>query len=280
MQNKKRSGYMLSHRIRRWRLFPAIAVFGVLCLSVARGDEKPIIKWNRDVTVPIPPQQGSSPNPLPKWKIKQMVWPSDDEIQKYSVAVEAKVKESCMQWLNKFLYKDWIPSDMQNRLIAMKRWGVFKEESTPQQLCDVFIVCIQQGHDIVRIQESPYNVVITFIDDRYVEQPRSDGKEYMIQAANRILQESLRPNPESDAFHVTENIRKEGISTRIIWTLDAVIKERRPDGVMWISSKLAAKIGTSGVRAETNGTFVRFSITKSTNDARGFFDPYEKRFGE
>jgi hypothetical protein len=66
----------------------------------------------------------------------------------------------------------------------------------------------------------------------------------------------------------------------MIWTLDAVISERRPDGVMTINSNLAAKIGTASVQAETNGTFVRFQITKSTNSARAFFDPYEKRFGD
>ncbi len=269
--------------MKRFQLFTAvILLMGIIVAPYRRtvGEQGAAIKWNHDVNIPIAHQQDSSPNPLPPWKIKQMVWPSDEDIRDHSVGVDAKLKESCMQWLKKFLNKDWMPPDIQGRLVAMKRWGAFKEESTQPQLCDVFIVCFQQGHDIVRIQESPFNVVITFIDDRYVQQPRSDGKDYIIQVANRILHQSLRPNPQSDAFHVQENIRKEGISVRILWTLDAVISERRPDGLMWINSDLAAMIGTSGVRAETNGTFVRFQITKSTNSARAFYDPYEKRFGE
>jgi hypothetical protein len=269
--------------MKRLQLFAV--VFSLLGIMVdpyrhTNGGQAPAIKWNHDVNIPIANQQDSSPNPLPQWKVKQMVWPPDAEIRDHSVVVDVKTKESCMQWLNKFLNKDWMPPDSRDHLVAMKRWGLFKEESSQQQRCDVFLVRFQKEQDIVQIQESPFNVVITFMDGRSIQQPRSDGKEYMIQVANRILHQSLRPNPESDAFHVIENIRKEGISTRIIWTLDAVISERRPDGVMSIDSKLEAKIGTAGVRAETNGTFVRFQITKSTNSARAFFDPYEKRFGE
>ena len=265
----------------RLRIPALIAAIGIVSLSFANEAEKPPIQWNRDASSSIlSPDTASKRTPgLPSWKLKQMAWPSDAEIRDHSVVVDTETKESCMQWLDKFIAPNALPKDIDRHLIAMKEWGVIKEVSKQKSLCDVFLVRYQIGSQIIQIQESPFNVVIIYADEQNLQKPRTDRQAYILEVSKSLLRETLLPNPGSDEFHVNEKEVNGQNWTKATWLLASVVVVR-PDGIKATSISKAWEIGTRHVVAETNGTIIRFEIIKSTNSARAFFDPYEKRFGE
>lgn len=214
---------------------------------------------------------------FPDWKIKQVVWPADSDINLKKVAVDPKLTASCIEWLTKFIKNDQLPVDLDKRLIPMKGWGLVSKESEQKRLCDVFITRYKKGNNTIHIQESPYNIIIAVADERLEKNPHADHKNLIIETAQSILSEPLKPNLSSAFFHV-DKIGKEGKITRISWVLERVAVIDK-DGKTCISLSEAGKIGTTGVEAETDGRFVKFEIIKNPGAVKNaFFDPYVERF--
>jgi len=268
-------------RIGLWRLPTAIVAIGVFCLYIARGAEKPLIHWNQNTSSSILRQDNLSKlDPaVQTWKIRQMAWPTDEDMKNRSVIVDDKLRRSCKVWLDKFMAKGALPEGLEGHLIALKETGLIKEASKQKRLCDVFLVRYQIGSQIIQIQESPFNVVIVYADEQNAPKPRTDRQAYILEVSKSLLRETICPNPGSEDFNVIENTINGKIWTKVIWAIDSVIV-KEPDGRKATSLPKVWEIGTSSVEAETNGAFIRFEIIKSPGDKRASYDPYEKRFGE
>ena len=63
---------------------------------------------------------------FPTWKIKQVVWPSIAEIGASQVVVDPNLTTTCVNWLTKFVAKDQLPANLNEKLVAMEEWGVIR----------------------------------------------------------------------------------------------------------------------------------------------------------
>lgn len=235
-----------------------------LCNIVIRASETPKILWNKEAQSEIlnKSELNKIASALDSWKIKQIIWPSADEIDSNSVKVDDKLKTSCMDWLKKFMSKEYLPEDMKNNLIAMKNWGLITEESKQKRLCDVFMTRFKKDNYVIHIQESPGNVVIAVSDERLVEKTRTDYRDWVLEAASKVLDfEKLKPNPDMLDVRVSEIERDKSKIIKVSWPIGS-ITIRTDSGTRLINGKKATKIGASHVSAETNGKFIIFNIQK------------------
>ena len=254
----------------------ALFAFGVYTIQAADVSS---IQWNATAQSQIlnNTELAKLGDVFPGWKIKQVVWPADSEINLKKVAVDPKLTASCMEWLMKFIKTDQLPVGLDQKLIPMKGWGTISKESEQKRLCDVFIARYKKGDNVIQIQESPYNIIIAVADERLEKNPHADHRNLIIETARSFLSGPLQPNLNSTFFHVGK-IDKEGKIARISWSLERVIVIDK-DGKKCMSLSEAGKIGTSGVEAETDGRFVRFEIIKSPGAVKNaYFDPYIERF--
>jgi hypothetical protein len=214
---------------------------------------------------------------LPGWKIKQCTWPGGKEISAKRVKVDERLKLSCMGWLRKFMDSEQLPEDFARHLIAMKNWGLIRKESEQKRLCDVFVARFKKDHYVVHIQESPYNVVIAVADERPANAGAPDHKNLVVRIGGIFLNEVLRPNPKSENLHVSQREADGRKMSKVVWLIDPVATTDEKGRTCGNPLK-AREIGASVVRAETDGKFVRFDITKRIKGARGHPDPYLERF--
>lgn len=213
---------------------------------------------------------------FPDWKIQQVVWPADSEINLKKVAVDPKLTASCMKWLMKFIKKEQLPAGLEGQLIPMKGWGVIGENvSTQDRLCDVFITRFKNGDSVVQIQESSYNVVIAFSNEKLKDSPAVNHKDLVVEVADLLLNSNLKPQVDSKIFHVFEFIDKGQKITRVSWSIESV-KSVDKHGGKNIDLHKAGEIGTTSVEAETDGRFVKFAIRKEI-DGPGI-NPFASRF--
>ena len=263
-------------KIRNLRLFVLFLV--VNGITVYSG-ESPEILWNGSAESQILERNElvKLGNLLPEWKIKQMTWPSKEEINADGVVVGNELKLSCKKWLEKFICKDYLPEDLEKYLVAMKNWGLISKESEQKRLCDVFIARFKKDHYITHIQESPYNVVITVADERFAKEERADQKNLVIETARLILNEIFWPDPNSEDLHVSELVHNEHKISKVVWLAKSV-KTTDEKGKTCGDPVIAQKIGASAVRAKTNGKLVTFEIVKRVEGKRPSPDPYVERF--
>ncbi|MBN2181247.1 MAG: hypothetical protein JW715_04980 [Sedimentisphaerales bacterium] len=211
------------------------------------------------------------------WKIKQIAWPSLEEIKSKNVTVNNKLKKSCVEWLKRFMAKEYLPPELEKNLIAMKEWGLITEESKQKRLCDVFIMRFKKDNFVIHIHESPGNVVITVSDERLDKKPRTDYRDWVLEVAALVLNfEKLKPNPDLIDVHVGEIERDNSRITRVSWLIGSVTT-RTDSEIRKVSGLKAAKIGASHVAAETTGNFITFSIPKEIGGPTNP-DPYTERF--
>lgn len=235
-----------------------------LCNLVIRASETTKILWNEKVQSKIlnKSELNKIDPAMESWKIKQITWPSVEEIKLVSVTVENKQKKSCIGWLNKFMAKEYLTSELEQNLIAMKKWGLITEESKQKRLCDVFITRFKKDTYVIHIQESPGNVVIAISDERLVENPRIDYRDWVLEVASQLLDfDKLKPNSDMLDVQVNEVVRDKSKTTRVSWPIGSVVI-RSDNGTRLINGKKAAEIGASHVSAETNGKFITFTIQK------------------
>ena len=180
--------------------------------------------------------------------------------------------------LRKFMKKGLLPTDLDKHLVAMKSWGLIRKESEQKRLCDVFITRFKKAPYVIHIQESPYNVVIAIADERLVQDARADHENLLIETATSILNEELKPNLQPGDFHISEIVREGHKITKITWTLESIIVDRKENGTLRISLVKASEIGTRHVVAETDGRFIKFEIVKYVFGPRAYLDPYIERF--
>lgn len=251
----------------------------VLAIGLNKAEDTPLIQWNEGAQ-----SQVMNSNELakldavfPKWKIKQITWPSASEINTNKVVVDPNLPVQCMGWLTKFMKKEQLPTDLKKHLVAMKNWGLIREESEQKHLCDVFIVRYKKGSSVIHIQESPGNVVIAVVDERLATDPKVDHKDFVIEVATSILNEALKPDPNSENLHVFEMVRDGCKISRVSWLIESVIVILK-DGQKYTDGVKKSKIGTSYVEAETDGKFVKFNVVKCVEGKRSHPDPYAERF--
>jgi hypothetical protein len=216
------------------------------------------------------------------WKIRTMVCPSPEDMNRHRVTADQKTRADCMDWLAKFLRPDAIPRDLDRRLVAMANWGLFREEAEQKALLDVFLCRFTQGPYVVHIQESPFNVVISVADERRANAPEAQVAHgsFIIQVASALLHQDILPDPAQKWWQRVINPVDARAVTRAQWQPPSVVIEE-PGRSWWsVDPKQAAKLGTSRISAETDGAYVRFDIIKATGGGpRAIRDPYVRRFG-
>jgi hypothetical protein len=156
----------------------------------------------------------------------------------------------------------------------MKNWGLIKKESEQKRLCDVFITRFRKGPYTIHVQESPYNVVITVVDERAAKGTWVDHKDLVFKIGGTILKEELKPDPKSARLFTSEVVRDEHKISKVTWILESVIRKYKGQNVVDVTK--ACEVGTTSVEAETDGRFVRFEIRKEV--LPGIADPYIERF--
>jgi len=213
---------------------------------------------------------------FPDWKIKQVVWPDESEINLNKVIVASNLISSCMEWLRKFITNDQLPVGLDKMLIPMKEWGVIgKESSTQGRLCDVFITRFKKGDVVVQIQESPYNIIVTFSNEKLKNSPVVKHKDLVIEVADLLLNSNLKPVVGSESLHIFEIVNNGQNITRVSWPIESV-KFIDKHGNKCIDLHKAGEIGTTSVEAETDGRFVKFALIKEIEGAG--VKPFVRRF--
>lgn len=255
----------------------AICLLLVNC-AVAWPEESSDILWNSSAQSKILNKEELNKlgKAIQPWQIKQMTWPTAEEINAASVNVSNGLKLSCKKWLEKFLKKDYLPTGLDEHLVAMKNWGLIRKESEQKDLCDVFISRFKKGPYIIHVQESPSNVVIAVADERLAQKARTDHKKLVVETACLILKEVFKPDPNSEDFHVSESMQDNHKISKVIWLVKSV---KRTDSKGRTSGNpiIAQKIGASVIRSRTDGKVVVFDIVKRIKGKRPPY-PYVKRF--
>jgi hypothetical protein len=216
-----------------------------------------------------------------------MAWPSADELSASAASVAPALKEEAHNWLKKFIRPEYLPADIEDHMVAMKAWGRVgrsSEEERPDRRCDVFLVRYRVGDHVIQIQESPYNVIMTVSDERLAESPRQDRRQLVEEVVGAVLNKSLASSSSvlesSESLNVLESSEslngKTGLT--VSWVPASIITEIRSDGLGSASGVKMGEVGLSSVHAQTDGRFVRFSITKNDGSAAMFLDPYNPRF--
>ncbi len=259
-----------------------------LSISVANGAETQTVLWNEVAQSQVinKSKLAKLDAVFPTWKIKQITWPSASEINTNKVTVDPNLTAQCMGWLSKFMNNEQLPIDLDKKLVAMKKWGVIRKESDQKRLCDVFITRFKKGSMTVQIQESPYNVVIAFGNEKLINDPAKNHKNFVIDVANFLLSDKIRHQSgkiihqsDSESLHVYEITKDDQKITRVTWLIDSLVVTDEKGKKMLDLSK-AGDIGITNIEAETDGTFVRFEIVKSPGAVKiAYFDPYVERFG-
>jgi hypothetical protein len=213
---------------------------------------------------------------FPSWKIKQVVWPSTAEVESHQVVADPNLITSCVDWLAKFMVKNQLPANLNEKLVAMEEWGVVRKESEQERLCDVFITRFKKAPYVIHIQESSYNVVIAFCSDNPITTPVDNRKNLVVEVANLFLNNNLKPQVGSKNLQIFGVVKEGEPITRFSWIIESVLVTE--GGKKYIDLPKAWKIGTTSVEAETDGRFVKFDIVKEAKGSAAYFDPYERRF--
>ena len=250
------------------------------CIVTAIGlaaSESPKVVWNGRANSRIIGNEELAQMELPSWKARQMVWPGASEVESKSVSVDDGVKGECKEWIAKFVAKDFLPDDWERHLTAMKNWGLIRQRSKQEKLCDVFLLRFKKGRSLVHLQESGYDVVITVTDELSIDEGHSDLKAFVLETADTILADPMKPDATS-AVRVFERGGPEKRMARVIWYTKAV-QHVDETGRRILSLIEAEKNGAIAVDVETDGRFISFHIVKYGGGPRLFLDPYKERFG-
>jgi hypothetical protein len=260
---------------RNAKLIPVLVILACYG-AVVEAANKQEIQWNESAisTVLNKNELTKLGRAFPAWKIKQSTWPSVTELGAKKITVDEKLNVSCIRWQEKFITTEYLPGDVNEHLVAMKNWGLIMKESEQKRLCDVFITRFRKALYTIHIQESPYNVVITVVDDRAAIGTWVDQKDMVFKTGGAILKEELKPDPKSARLFTSEVVRDEHKISKVTWSLESVIRKYKGQDVVDVAK--ACEIGTTSVEAETDGRFVRFEIRKEVG-GRGP-DPYVERF--
>ena len=255
----------------------------VLISGATSAAEKQALSWNEVAKSQAmnADKLGKLKEVFPSWKIKQVTWPAASEIKAKKTVVDPNLINESLSWLSKFIDSEYLPKGLDKKLIAMKGWGAITKESEQKRLCDVFIARFKKDSTVIQIQESPYNVVLSYCDERVIDSPAANHKDFVIDVASHLLNDKIRPKSNSENLVVYEPEKDGQKITRVIWTIDSLVTRRKEwkEGVGAVSMSKASVIGTTGGIAETNGVFIRFEILKCVKGPRPHLDPYTERFG-
>ncbi|MHC4529652.1 MAG: hypothetical protein ACYTEX_25375 [Planctomycetota bacterium] len=257
----------------------AVVLLAIGASAGCEAAESPLIRWGKDAQSAIldPNELGEIRGIFPDWKISQSVWPSDKEIGSNSVEASAKHKRSCVHWLRRFVKKEYLPADLEQHLVAMNDWGLYRKRSEQRRLCDVFLARFAKNSRVVHIQESSYNVVIAVCDGGRGNGSEIDQRALVLSTAELILRDELNPDPNSKKVYSAEKVSQGRKISQFSWQPPS-ISVMGADGKTATSVRRGWEIGTRRIEADTDGRFVRFDIVKCVKGAAVFADPYVERF--
>jgi hypothetical protein len=260
----------------------AVLAFLAACtvLPAAEGS----VVWNKeshsrilDDQVLSKPGTGVTP-----WKVRSMVWPSDTEISAASVSCSTAIKAEAAGWIRRFVRREYTPADLEAHMIAMRAWGrLFDKES--EKLADVFIVRYRTGSSVIHIQESPYDVVVSIADDESDGKPRpvAERRAFVLETAVKVLDPNLLTDGKSGFYEARRGADSgTSVTSAFQWSPPS-ITGMDAKGQKIRDTLTASRIGAFSIKAETDGRFVRFDISKSPEAGpRLYRDPYVQRFEE
>lgn len=239
-----------------------ILALGAACMAI---DPPTVSQWNADAASAIL-NSSSLTGAVEDWEIKQMVWPSAQELSAAQVSVSSEKKAECAEWLGRFMLPGYLPSDIDRHLIAMKGWGRIEPESEESRRADIFLVRYRVGDYVVQIHETPGDVLIIVADETKAQTPATDRKAFINNVASTFLKSSLMtPSALSlpEGGFSVDSTTSSGPQTEVLW------------GGTETYSGNESVFETKGL---SDGRFVRLHIVKPTHSKLGFYDPYETRF--
>ncbi len=250
----------------------------IICMAMTQAMGAAPTAWNESVRTSILTRSelAKTSEVLPAWKIKQMIWPSSEEMASASVTVNDDLKDAALTWLVRFIPREQIPLDLKEHFVAMRGWGLVRPESEQRRLCDVFISRFQKGPYSVHVQESPGNVVLTIGHEDLPTAGDLDHEALVFQTSRLFLRQELRPNPQSKLLHVSRKEQSDVAITKVMWSIESVVGTDEK-GNTYRNGVKAEQLGTWHVTAETDGRFVRFDILKFVNSPTQL-DPCMERF--
>ena len=142
---------------------------------------------------------------IPQWLANSTTWPNAASLAEHRVETSEEQKAHCVSWLSRMLKGDCLPADVGHHLLAMKEWGDREDGSGVSKRSDVFIVRYSLGDLNVQIQESPYDVIVTFHKPGTVTE-RTDDQQLAYMDA--LLQKCLKPSLLSKSKDLSRRYRK------------------------------------------------------------------------
>jgi hypothetical protein len=253
-----------------------LAILEVVAVLAA---ESPTIQWNDKAQSQILnrselDKSATNTSKFRPHQVRQITWPTDSEIASSSIAVGESLRESCLKWLRKFVAEQYLPTDVSKHLVAMDNWTPTGRDPNQKGL-DVFIVRFSKDRYVIHIYETPAFAVVAVADERLVDKPRTDHRDWVLEVAALVLRSTLKPQADLNDVHVSESILEDRKVSRVSWLIGSVTvregKRRFTNGIE------AARVGASSIQAETDGRFIVFTILKETGGPTRP-DPYVERF--
>lgn len=198
---------------------------------------------------------------LPAYKAKQMAWPSKAELASSEAAVAPELVDQCVTVLKQLTKEDSLPQDLPKHLVALKKWGLYRNASEQKEPVDVFLVRFTKGHYTVQIQEFNHLVVLTIADNNLAAKASPDLKKFVTGIAQEFLNGKLAPDAQKDMFEFNSRSSANGSAlTSFVWAPPSIVSFE--DGKKKLDMDAAKALGTYEIDADTDGRFVSFEIHK------------------
>ena len=129
------------------------------------------------------------------WDYLAALWPSDEELRRYRASVSIvppDVVEGASSEIRTYIKKEWLPANLDNRLIPMKDWVRTQRfgTTTPIQFeyeVDVLIAEFSTKGYNIRIQEFPYAGVGVLISPVKPNEEIADIEDYISNSISTFL---------------------------------------------------------------------------------------------
>ncbi|MDE0300687.1 MAG: hypothetical protein OXN17_18780 [Candidatus Poribacteria bacterium] len=130
-----------------------------------------------------------------EWDYLAALWPSDEELSLYRASlsiVPPDVVEGASSEIRTYIKKEWLPANLENRLIPMKDWVRTQRFGTPTPIhfeyeVDVLIAEFSTKGYNVRIQDFPYAGVGVLISPVKPNEKIADIEDYIGNSISTFL---------------------------------------------------------------------------------------------
>ena len=130
-----------------------------------------------------------------EWDYLGALWPSDEELRRYRASlsiVPPDVVENASSEIRTYIKKEWLPANLDNRLIPMKDWVRTQRIGTPtpthfEYEVDVLIAEFSTKRYNIRIQDFPYAGVGVLISPVKPNEEIADIEDYISNSISTFL---------------------------------------------------------------------------------------------